>query len=215
MRIILLEGQPGSGKSTLSENLYEKFIQRNTKCIIIDEYKQDSEIIGDYWEDFNKPSEEVIVSFVKSWEGFFNTVDKEAVVIMDNALLNQIQYLLSISTPTEDITDFFNKIINVFKTANVEMIFLDGDSDIIIRRVNKVRKNGWGKRVANLLQSTPYQSARNREGIDGMIKFFSDSQMLKRKVLFNWIYPKVEIDVTNENWDECKEKVNEFVFNRR
>lgn len=214
LRIILLEGQPGSGKSTLSKNLYEKLVQRHVKCVIIDENKQDTEVFGDYWDNFNKPSEEVIASFVKSWEVFLSTVDKESVVIMDNALLNQVQYLLSINTSTEDITDFFNKIIYVFKIAKVEMIFFDGNSDIIIRRVNQVRKNGWGERVANLLESAPYQKARNREGLVGMIKFFSDSQNLKRKVLLNWVYPKVEIDVTNEDWDEYEESVSNFVFNR-
>lgn len=212
MRLVLFEGQPGSGKSTLSECIYNKFLDRNEKCVLIDEYKQDTEIFGDYWDSFDKSSEELMAKFIKSWEDFLNYMDDDGVVIVDNALLNQIQYIMAINADIDKIKEFFNKVINIFKSIEVQMVFIDGDSNTVIRRVNQVRKNGWGQRVAELLEKSPYQKLRNRKGIDGMVEFFSDSQSLKRRVLIDWPYPIIKIDATYENWNENRQIVSKLVF---
>lgn len=211
-KLIFFEGQPGSGKTTLSKILFDEFVKKNIKTKLIDEYIQDTVIFGDYWETFENSGTEVIETFIHSWKRFIESIEEEDVVIMDNALLNQVQYLMSLNTEKNDIERFFSDTIKLFENVKVSMIFFDGDSDKIIRRINESRKNGWGERVAGFMSETPYQKKLNRSGIDGMVDFFSDSQELKRNILTGWTYPILKIDVTDQNWEEYKTVITDFVF---
>ncbi|NOR44812.1 MAG: hypothetical protein GQ534_04430 [Candidatus Delongbacteria bacterium] len=211
-RIILFEGQPGSGKTTLSTELFDEFVIKDFKSKLIDEYKQDTEIFGDYWDTFENSGAEVIESFVQSWKKFLAMIEEGEVIIMDNALLNQVQYLMSLNTSKKEITKFFVTTSKFFEEFNASMVFMDGDSDKIIRRINESRRNGWGERVSKFMAEAPYQKQRNRIGIEGMVEFFSDSQVLKREILNDWLYPIIQIDVTDQNWEEYKKAIRDFVF---
>ena len=137
--LFFFEGQPGSGKTTLSTKLRDEFVMKNFKTILIDEYKQDTEIFGDYWETFENTGTEVIETFVQSWKKFLTTIEDGDVIIMDNALLNQVQYLMSLNTSKNDIANFFVTTSKLFEKYNASMVFMYGDSDKIILIGSKSR----------------------------------------------------------------------------
>lgn len=211
MKLLLIEGQPGSGKSTFASKICNSFEERKIEFILNDEYEQDTEIFTDFWEDNSMKSNIAIQLFLSSWRKYISeNINENSIHIFDNSILNHIQYLMAISTPEEEIIKFFRSIINIFGEIDTRMIFLDGNSEIVIRRIDEVRKNGWGERVASLFKTYPYQQTRNRAGKDGMIKFFQESQDLKRRVLEYWEQPVLKIDITENNWCEYEMNILNF-----
>jgi uridine kinase len=211
MKLLLIEGQPGSGKSTFASKICNGFEERKIEFILNDEYEQDTKIFTDFWEDNSMKSNIAIQLFLSSWRKYISeNLNENSIHIFDNSVLNHIQYLMAISTPEEEIIKFFRGIINIFGEIDTRMIFLDGNSEIVIRRIDEVRKNGWGERVASLFETYPYQQTRNREGKEGMIEFFQESQDLKRRVLEYWEHPLLKIDITENNWREYEMNILNF-----
>ncbi len=207
-----MEGQPGSGKSTFTDIIYENFKRRNINIIVNDEYKQDTEIFTDFWEDLNTNGKEVTELFLSKWKKYIeDNKDSKQIHLFDNSLMNHVQYLMAINTPTEDIEAFFKKIVELFNQIEVKMIFFDGDSNIVIQKVDQVRQNGWGERVALLLESTPYQATRGRFGKLGMAEFFYDSQVLKNHLLSYWKQSLLKIDMTHFDWLAYEKQILDFI----
>lgn len=211
MKLLLIEGQPGSGKSTFASKICNCFKERKIEFILNDEYVQDTRIFTDFWEDNSMKSNIAIELFLSSWRKYISeNLNENSIHIFDNSIMNHIQYLMAISTSEEKIIAFSKNIFNIFREIDTQMIFLDGDSEIVIRKIDKVRKNGWGERVASLFESYSYQQARNRKGNRGMIEFFHEAQDLKRKVLKYWEYPLLKIDITENNWHEYEMDILKF-----
>jgi thymidylate kinase len=212
MRFIFIEGQPGSGKSGFSELILRELGGETKNNVYIDEYTQDSEIFGDFWEVCNDSYEYALEKFKNAWSVFLNQYCKPGTTyILDNSLMNHVQYLMALSAPREAVCDFVKYVANIFSGIKTSMIFLDGDSEIIINRIDGIRKNGWGERVAELFAKFPYQKERHRSGKDGMVKFFSDSQSLKRETLNHWTFPLLKIDITNWEWDSYNQRILDFI----
>lgn len=208
MQLLLIEGQPGSGKTTFVEKICGSLADRNAKFVLNDEYRQDTAIFGDLWEDNTVQSSATQELLLTAWRKYiFDNQDDNAIHIFDNSLMNHIQYLMAITTPEEEVMQFFSRIAAVFEQTDARMVFLDGDSEIVIKRVDAARKNGWGERVAAMLEGFPYQQQRNRKGKSGMAKFFSDSQALKRKTLEYWTFPLLKVDITEGHWPEYEARI--------
>jgi deoxyadenosine/deoxycytidine kinase len=149
MKLLLIEGQPGSGKSTFTSKICNDLEKRKFQIILNDEYKQDTEIFTDFWENNSMDSDKAIQLFLSSWSRYVTrNINDDSIHIFDNSIMNHIQYLMAISTSREEIVEFFRSITNIFSKVDTRMIFLDGDSELVIKRVDEVRKNGLGERVA-------------------------------------------------------------------
>lgn len=186
--------------------------QMGKECFVIDEGRQDEEIFGDFWDDNQGSVSEIIQGFLSSWQEFINKHhDSKEIYIFDNALLNQSQYLMALGATWETLLDFFRDIVGGFAQVEVGMVFLDGNSETVIKRVIDLRKNGWGNRVAEMLAAFPYQIIRKRTGVEGMISFFADAQEMKRRLLADWPFPVVTIEVTAAEWERYQEQAWAFL----
>lgn len=214
MKLLLIEGQPGSGKSTFTSKICSDFEKRKIEFIINDEEVQDTEIFTDFWENNSTTTSEAIKLFLSAWRKYIlENLNTNSIHIFDNSIMNHIQYLMALTASEEEIMGFFKNINSMFEKIDAQMIFLDGNSEIVINRVDEIRRNGWGERVASLFQTFPYQKMRNRNGKQGLVDFFNDSQELKRKALKYWQYPVLKIDITDGNWGKYEEDILNYIKN--
>jgi uridine kinase len=212
MKLLLIEGQPGSGKSTFTSKICNHLEKRNIEFILNDEFKQDTEIFTDFWENNSMNSDIAIQLFLSSWRKYISSNKNDSSIhIFDNSIMNHIQYLMAILTLREEIIEFFKTITKIFLEIDTRMIFLDGNSEIVIRKVDELRKNSWGERVALMLENFKYQQIKNRKGKQGMIEFFHDSQDLKREMLKCWEFPLLNLDITDGKWCDYDRMILNFI----
>ena len=100
MQLLLIEGQPGSGKTTFVEKICGSLAERNVDFVLNDEYRQDTVIFGDLWEDNTMQSSAVQQRLLAVWQRYISeNRDDNAIHIFDNSLMNHIQYLMALAAP--------------------------------------------------------------------------------------------------------------------
>lgn len=210
MKLIMFEGQPGSGKTTIGEKIFVE-MKGEKKSAIIDEYAQDTVLFGDYWEEYDADFREKTVSFESSWDKLLDNPKNYEFLVSDNMFMNQVRYLMALNAPEQNIEEYFMTVAGKLSETDIIMVFLTGDPDVVIRRVDRARTNGWGKRVSELFEKMPYQAKRQREGINGLVEFFHDADIFSKRLLESWPYPRVTIDVTKEDWTAHRQAAEIFL----
>ncbi len=210
MRLILFEGMPGTGKTTMGEKMFAEKTLPDYGAFI-DEYEQDNVLFGDYWEEYNGEYKDKIRGFLRSWPLFLDKYADKDTVMTDNLLMNQIRYLYALDAPEDKISEFFRDVVILLEEIRPQMVFLDGDPSVIIPRVAVRRTNGWGARVAGLFEQFPRQKRLKATGMDGLVRFFRESRELSKALFEEWPYPVADIDVTDEMYDKSEEVVRLFM----
>jgi len=212
MKLILVEGQPGSGKTTFSKQVCDFLAEQNLPHRYLDEYLQDTKIFGDFWTLTSSTTEALANGFLKAWQTYLQRYATENVVhIFDNTLFNQVQYLLINNLSEAEIRTYFHQVSELLTEIVVGMIFFVGEAKIVIPRIAALRENGWGDRVAVLLETYPYQQQRNRIGRRGMLDFFADAQAIKQKLLTQWPYPLLTCEITQGEFQVYEQPIINFV----
>ena len=212
MKILLVEGQPGAGKTTYCELITKRLTSVGIQPAYVDEGTQDASVFGDFWDVFPSDWRVVARDLPSSWKRYIcGHAGRAGVHVFDNSLMNQVQYLMILGAPMEAILGFFNEVTQSFSQIDVAMIFLDGHSEALTNRAYESRQFGWGDRVAGLLERYPFQIERNRTGRQGMTQFFADAQVLKRKLLSHWPYGIVRYDVTGGSCGDKASAIYDFL----
>ncbi len=209
MILLLLEGQPGAGKTTYSEMIAGYLSGKSVPYTYADETTQDNVIFGDYWELALPDWKQVAEGFFRSWERYLDGhMGQRCVHIFDNSLLNQVQYLMIINAPRDAVEEFFQRVCGLLSRIEAAMILLEGDPETLTKRIIQQRTNGWGDRVSKLLERFPYQRDRRRTGIQGMIEFFKDARALKEQLLAHWPFKIARCEAMT---GECRTRVLETI----
>lgn len=203
MKTILVEGIPGTGKTTLSEAVCSWLQDRGSDVKLLSERVQDEEIFSDYWERFDGRPERMAKQFVRRWRQLLRARQRVvAAYVLDNALFNQVQYLLALDADEDAIVTFYRQVSAELLPYGPLLIFLEGDAEIITRRIMAERMGRWTERVIELISQTPYQQARRRSGPDGLVAFMCDSMALRERLIEEALLPVVRCDVTPAAWED-------------
>jgi len=88
-KIIFFEGQPGSGKSTLSQYICQQ-IQLNGESVYwLDEYEHDGMQFSEFWKKYDNVDEDIINILLNCWKGLIDKIEKTGnTIIMDSAFFS-------------------------------------------------------------------------------------------------------------------------------
>ncbi|MTI69075.1 MAG: hypothetical protein FH751_02320 [Firmicutes bacterium] len=208
-KLIFFEGQPGSGKSSLSQYIFRQINLNNKSVYWMDEYEQNNIQFKEFWIEYNNPTDKDIIDIlINCWIDLIKRIkNTEKKFILDSALFSYSLYLKSLEIPEEKINKYFNRIENLLKELNPKVIFLYGDTESVVSRACSRRGENWTKYTINNINSSPYQRKRNRTGFKGMLDYFKDGQILYKNIASNLEFPILHIDITKEKWKENELKV--------
>ena len=200
-KIIFFEGQPGTGKSTLSQYICEQLQLNGESVYWVDEYEHNGIQFSRFWEKYDNCDETIIDELVSCWEELINTIEKsEHTFIIESAFFSYTLYLMNLEFSKEKINNYFKKLNIILSRLNPQIILLRGDTETIIRRTCERRGNQWTNMTIGMIENGPYQYSRNRVGFKGMAEYFSDAQKLYFELMPLSNFPILQIDVTEENW---------------
>ncbi|HST06117.1 MAG TPA: hypothetical protein VLQ48_15490, partial [Chloroflexia bacterium] len=177
-KLVLLEGNPFTGKSTLSEYVA---LQLGLNGLAA-EWVSEGTMLDKYFPhvlaalDGTQPmSEEVLWA---DWSAFVQTVESApAIFVVDAAISYAAVYpLLEQDRPYAEILALVTRIAGLCASLQPRVIHLMGDQEQLARASIVERGDKWEKQLIDQSDAAPYQKARGRSGVEGAITFLYETQ---------------------------------------
>lgn len=207
-KLILIEGLPGSGKTTMSTKLFDRISVEN-KCLI-----QES---SDY-----SPIDRGAITDIDVWPArTLQEWEKLAADIVAQQKLCVMEYvwfqhtiaeMLMIDCPRNQIVEFCRKIENIIKDIPPVLVLYTADNaETFLKETYKLRGGEWAAKLDGFIDTTPYGQKRNLTGFDGFVDFFNDYASITNAVYDDLEIDSITIDVTKREWPKVEKQTYEFL----
>ena len=198
-KLVLFEGQPFTGKSTLSEYAAQQIglnghaAEWVSEGLMLDKYFPH---VLSVLEDEQSVSEE---SLWEDWSAFVRTVESApAAFVVDAPISYAAVYpLLAEDRPHTEILAMVTRLAQLCAPLNPRVIHLVGEQEKLARASIVERGDKWEKQLVDQSDATPYQKARGRSGVEGAITFLQETQELMDRVLEAGGWQTLTLDVTS------------------
>ena len=198
-KLVLVEGNPFTGKSTLSEyaalqlSLNGHAVEWVSEGVMLDKYFPHVFAVLD---EAQSVSEE---SLWADWSAFVQTVKSAPeTFVVDAAISYAAVYpLLAEDRPYDAIVAMVTRIAELCAPLHPRVIHLMGDQERIARASIVERGDKWQKQLVEQSDAARYQQARGRSGVEGAIAFLQETQELMDVVLEAGGWQTLTLDVTS------------------
>lgn len=173
--LILIEGLPGSGKSTMAEMLCEAAKANGVRSSWYLEQSKDHPVhpVDIKSDKHNKYFPE---RCLKQWARFVSeNKNNEHLFIFEGSLFQSTVRFMLEGKNKELISDYYSECQLILSSVHPKLIYLrpvDVENHIYWTMDN--RGEEWTYKVAEYLEKTPYCSERKWQGKNGMISFWSE-----------------------------------------
>ena len=197
-KLVLVEGNPFTGKSTLSEYAAVQLGLNGHAA----EWVPEGVMLAKYFPhilavlDRVQPlAEEALWA---EWSAFVQTVTRAPTTFVVDAAISYtaVYPLLAEDRPPAAIQALVTRIAELCAPLHPRVIYLRGDQERIARASIVERRAKWQQQPVEQSEATPYQQARGRSGVEGAIAFLAETQDLMDRVLAAGRWPTLTLDVT-------------------
>ncbi|MGN1119182.1 MAG: GNAT family N-acetyltransferase [Oscillospiraceae bacterium] len=202
--LIIVEGLPGSGKSTTAAMIAAELNKKNKKVVCVDEgVREHPADYADYdFPDFETEREKIL----EKWQSFVKSSDKDTIYVFNCIFLQNpmCETMMRFGMSEEESRNYIAEIAEIIKPLNPIIIYID--QPIVKSAIDSVldeRGNDWLNAVIDYHVSQGYGKQNNLIGYDGYIKCLEERRIREQNILRS-----LEIDCYTISQDL---KVEEFV----
>lgn len=212
-KLVLVEGNPFTGKSTLSEYATLQLGLNGHAA----EWVPEGVMLAQYFphvmavlDQTQSVSDEALWA---EWSAFVQSVQSApATFVVDAAISYAAVYpLLAEDRPPAAILALVTRLAELCAPLHPRVIHLIGDQDRIARASIVERGEKWQKQLIGQSDATPYQQARGRSGVEGAIAFLHETQELTQVALAAGGWPTLTLDVTSADWETKRQAMLRFL----
>lgn len=193
-KLILIEGIPGSGKSTFARFLSNQFERNGFKTRVYLETTFDHVIIESTgFEDYSL----FLDSHYERWANFLDDSPDEEVFVMESAFIQSpIVHLLHKDADRELIKSLIIKVSNLLSKEDCSLIyFYQKDAPLAIDKMIKARGGSkYLERKYNEYKSETYFRNRQEQGSESHISFFMEYAVLANEIVSKVAIPTEKIE---------------------
>jgi deoxyadenosine/deoxycytidine kinase len=205
-RCILVEGMPGTGKSTTSQALATQLTANGVPVRWFYEKDKQHPFMPDYGVKFEL-IEDLFRALLGKWQAYVAGMSQgDDVIILDAAFLqNPIQTMLYLNIPQQMIQQFVGMLYQVIKPLNPLLVYLDIPA--VERHMKKLidsRDEEWETEVLDNLKRSKYAGGR-----DMFIRFIQDSTNISKSIYQQLGMDKIVIDRTKISGSQCIRQINQ------
>jgi hypothetical protein len=212
-KLVLVEGLPFTGKSTLSEyaalqlGLNGHAAEWVSEGVMLNKYFPHVKAVLDQTQPVSDES------LWAEWSAFVQTVmNAPAIFVVDAAISYAAVYpLLREDWSHDAIVAEVTRIAELCAPLHPRVIHLMGDQERLVRASIVERGDKWQKQLVDQSDAAPYQKARGRSGVAGAIAFFNETQELMDVVLEAGGWQTLTLDVTSTDREANRQAVLSFL----
>ncbi|MBP1994566.1 hypothetical protein [Paenibacillus eucommiae] len=222
-KLIMVEGLPGSGKSTTAQ-LISHLLQRrgcSTKwwyeeeqghpVYVYDDLKSMQKIIDELsCGNYRK----VIAMALKRWTEFAASVQSSSdTIIVDSCLFGYLTWsLFPFEVPKQEIMQYVKEVERIIEPLNPYVIyFYQNDIEAALKKICTRRGGDTEKNFVRAATQSPYGKSRGLNGFEGMVAYWQDYRGITDEAFQGLICAKIAIDNSEGNWSQYGSEISRFL----
>ena len=181
--LIIVEGLPGSGKSTVSKMIADALNGCGVKTLWFDEGGEHPADYADYdFPDFETER----VKILDKWRSFVKNREKGAVYVFNCVLIQNpiTETMMRFGMEEKDTQDYINQIAQIIKPLSPAIVYIDVNNvKATLDSVLAERGESWLDAVVGYHTNQGYGKANGLCGYDGYIKCLEERKKREEKIL--------------------------------
>ncbi|WP_018757212.1 hypothetical protein [Paenibacillus terrigena] len=222
-KIILVEGLPGSGKSTTAQFIsqclsdsgiankwwYEE--EEGHPVYMFNDDESMKEVINDL---ANGDYQKVVNNALEQWRRFSDSLMRiDQVILIDSTFLGYLTWtLFPLDVPVNEIEKYLaevERIISPWKPALI--YFHQRDVHNSLKKICDKRGDTTTERFIQNASESKYGIARKLVGFDGMVSFWKDYRHFTNSIIEKTRMRKLSIENSEGDWDKYLLEIMEFL----
>ena len=212
-RLLLFEGPPGGGKSSLSQFVAQQLQAANIPAYWLEEHTLNSELFAAFFDALNTKPEEAVTALLAGWRQVVERLQTTSdVCCFDGAFFHStLKLLLAYDYDQARVAFYLAELYDLLAPFSPALILLTGDVAHIMRLTIAERGAPWATHVADGVAQYPCQQRLGRGSVDDMIAFFIESQRQLDAIAATCPFVHKRIATTARDWQQYQHAVCEWL----
>jgi len=223
--MVLVDGLPGSGKSTTADYIARELEQRGIPRRILRERETDHPLnVGGELHPSGRTTGArlfaayTVGSFVEEslarWSAFVGEAMPSARVNILDAypFQNSLRVLLQMDADPVVLAGYQSRVEAAAAGLDPVLIYLDpGDVELAFRAIAEQRGRAWMDYAIAVVTDCPYASSRRLHGMDGAVAVLRTYKELLDESVARCPFPKLVLSIADSRWPDCHAAIREFL----
>ncbi|MFW9849672.1 MAG: hypothetical protein ACFFF4_11045 [Candidatus Thorarchaeota archaeon] len=215
-RLILIDGIPGSGKSTTANYIHRQLLRSSIEARWFHELEESNPLFDvEYIQTRTiNDAEDYVKKTLEKWRILVKEINKtNQVYIIESYLLQAtVGCMFDNNINQSIIQDYASRVPDIISELNPVIIYFSPqDVRENLLNLRNVRDNEWIESRGESLSKSKYAVARKLEGFEGWVSMLSARAHLSNEILQSYEFPTLVIDATNGEWDKYYDEITKFL----
>lgn len=205
-RLILVEGIPGSGKSTTAKYLHDQLQNTATECLHFDEFSPRHPIMMslEYQLPEHISSPSLRAQTLANWMAFADSLQpgETPIHIIDSRLWQNTALFSYLGGESlETVMRDNNRIVTRINDWQPSLIYLAQDSvDTLVPDILANRNPVWGTHMISIVERTHWATERGLRGVQACAVLMSEWISLLEQLYSAFPYRKFRLENPQQDW---------------
>jgi len=222
-KLIVLDGLPGSGKSTTAEWLTLQLQRNGVNAVLLLESDVSHPLWWyNYWNgteylppDFTTiPIETHIETSLQRWQAFVHTVIASDQLYVAESVFFQNAIAMFVIGGAEPgvLMDYANEVQMIARDLHPALIyFYHNDVALALRRICAIRGREFEDELLYHMESFPFLKQRNLQGLDGVTILWQAIRVITDALFDQYTIDKLALEHSDNNWLVYRKQIQDFL----
>ncbi|WP_127529290.1 P-loop NTPase family protein [Paenibacillus kobensis] len=222
-KLIMVEGIPGSGKSTTAQFIsqvlnsrgyhhkwwYEE--EKGHPVYIYDDYNSMQQVVDELTSGNYR---DIMKKALIKWKEFVSSIQSSSeIIIVDSCLLGYLTWsLFPFDVPEQDILRYVMDVEQIITPLNPQLIyFYQEDVGAALKKICVRRGGNTEENFIRASTQSIYGQRLGLNGFEGMVSYWEEYRRITDEIFRNLHCSRISIENSEGNWSLYGEKVLDFL----